>query len=306
MGMGIIMSAMSAGGNAVADAATQAQKVNDEQALMAQRSALEAQNAKGLIDYKNAADIAQANTVRDALATRLAPTQSDIQGIIARNANQKFDYTNDDGSVSPATYDELPDEDANNPALQPSGKQLIGLQIQKALASGDPATAAELTKIDDAGKVTSGYGGTVIDQNDIDPDTGQPRVLISSALDRTAVGQSNADARMANARAHQTAADAARARAASPGGAYDKTLTSLNQSIKSQTSIMNQAQNAAMGATPKDRPALQARVDQAAATIRDLEAQASARRAQLAQPGAAQSSSATPSSGVDYSNLWTN
>jgi hypothetical protein len=267
--------------------------------MVQMRSDVELEKQKAIEDYK----VDSANRQREALASRVDDASKGfLQQAVASNANRKFDYTDEEGNSSPASFDELPDEDRVDPSFQPTSKQVLQARIQAAMKTGDYAHAAELTKLADAGHVSVGYGSKVIDQNDIDPETGLPRVIVDNSLDRAENAKSNSQSRRITADASSKRADAAAVKAASPGGSYDKTLTSINQSIKSQTSIMNSAQNAVSTAPKAERPALQERVNQAAAAIKDLEAQASARRAQLAaQKPASQSSS---SGDTDYSSLW--
>jgi hypothetical protein len=138
MGLGILLSAMSGAGNALADSATQAQKINDEQTLMKQRADMEEQKAKSVALFNNQLAVDTSNNQRSAMTGRIDDAKHGIlQGIIAKKANAATDYTNDDGSVSPASFDELPDEDAANPAYQPTDQESRDATTQAAIQTGD-------------------------------------------------------------------------------------------------------------------------------------------------------------------------
>ncbi len=63
------------------------------------------------IDLQNKADVIETDRRARAGVISKAQEAAEREHIVT-TANKKYDYTNDDGSVSPATFDEIPDEDA--------------------------------------------------------------------------------------------------------------------------------------------------------------------------------------------------
>jgi hypothetical protein len=170
-----------------------------------------------------------------------------------------------------------------------------------------------MTKIADAGKLVVGYGGQIADENDIDPETGQPRVLIDNSLGRTNVGMANADARMAGSEARQTAADALEklndakvvALQAKPTGELKTQAGVLkDQSISLNKQIVQQTNAQLMTSDPGQRAAIAANLQTLNGQLGDVTAQQSNIVKALAQkasgvPAAAPSiPSRTPSSPV--------
>jgi hypothetical protein len=251
--MGILLAALAGAGDSGVESINQNIKQDNAKDLEAQRVDLETQKAKALEDYKNTATVNLANQQRDALTARLAPTDSQIQAIVARNANNASDYTTD--------------EDKTNEAYQPNTKQMMELRIQNAVKSGDFDAAEKLTKQMDSGKVTAGYGSTVIDQNDIDETTGRPRVLIDNTTGAQAIKQQFADA--AN-----TKADAAEAALKSK----DPLLVSQGLVAKEARVELDRIRADVSGMSPKDRAAQQPRVDAAQAAYDSAVAKVIARQ----------------------------
>jgi hypothetical protein len=316
MGLGIILSALSAGGNSMAQSIDEQQKADIAAKLTQQRADLEEQKAKSISMFNNQQAVDTANQQRSAQAGRLAPTQDQIQGIIASNAqgpNGGSDYTTDTDNT-PAKFGEMDTADQTAAAYQPSQKQLVGLQIQNATAAGDFTAAEALTKMADAGKVSVAYGGKVVDQNDIDPVTGDPRVVVDNSVGRdTAAAARNANG-AAQAEAHMTAAKAAQARAANgPGGGGARTDQQLNLLIHQGSQLTTQlkiAQNAADNARPADRPALLADIASIKDQIKATSEKAAARSLEISKipvvgtGGAAGSPAGAAPSGTDFSGLW--
>jgi hypothetical protein len=212
--MGIILSALAAAGDAGVQSMNQNIDQQNKMGLQQQQMDLALQKEKAIEDYK----ITLANKQREAMAGRLAVPDGITNGITQANAN-KF-YGNDGGDHSVGA---MADEEVAQ--FQPNQRQILEARAQQAIKTGDYVVAQELTKILDAGKVNIGYGSKVIDQNDIDPVTGEPRVLGDNSTGRETNGAAMASAR-------QTAADAAMVRSkaiANATGSKDPVLASLGK-----------------------------------------------------------------------------
>jgi len=224
--MGIISAEMAGAlGGGLTAAGDAMQKYNNNQQLA------ELETNKAIAIANAQADIATktANNNRTNLAARIALPQGTIdQATIANmknDPNNQFvsgdTQLNPDGTApnnaAPASNAEMAAYLAQNPNEQanyvPTPKQQLGLQIQQAIKSGDIETANTLQKLEDAGKVSVGYGGTVVDQNDIDPNTGKPRVVIDNSADRSGIGMAMANAKQTNADANMERADTYQQRA---------------------------------------------------------------------------------------------
>jgi len=224
--MGIISGAMASmlgGGLTAAGDAMQKYNNNQQLAELETNKAIAIATAQAAI--KNQTD----NQQRAQLAARIALPQATIdQATIANMQNDPNNsfvsgntQLNPDGTApdnaAPASSAEMAAYLAQNPSEQanyaPSPKQQIGLQIQQAIKTGDIDTANTLQKLEDAGKVSVGYGGTVVDQNQIDPATGKPTIIIDNSADRTGVGLAMAGARQTSADANMERADTYQQRA---------------------------------------------------------------------------------------------
>ena len=304
--MGIILSALAAAGDDAVRSIDSNIKQSHALDLQQQASDLAAQKAERLATFNSKLGVDTANQQREALNSRSQVTDDQVKGIIAQNAQNKFDYTTDTDKTR-ATFDQLQDEDQTNPDFKPSQIQLMTAQAANLYKTGDFDAADRIMKAIDADKITLGYGGKVVSGTQKD-ENGDPVVLGDNSVGRT-------EAAAANAAARQTSADASKARAGRPGGsgAFDQQLTSLKNDIASNTSQLGIAQRALEGTNkPDERRALQGRIDTLNGQIGDLQKQTAARRAQIAKGSTSSAAPAASSvapgaaapSGKNFSNLW--
>jgi hypothetical protein len=230
--MGLILAAMAGAGDSAVKSIDQATEQRNKLQAESNQADLQLRNQIALDQHR----IATAVSERAQLASRIAPPQSELDKTTLMNATNdpEVDWVsgntqlNSDGTAPDNATRVSPSMDslssADRAQYQASQKQQLAISIQQAIKSGDISTANELQKMLDSGKVSVGYGGTVVDQNDIDPNTGRPRVLIDNSGDRTAVGMANAGARQTNADANMQRADTYQQRADSGGS---KPLTGM-------------------------------------------------------------------------------
>jgi hypothetical protein len=316
MGLGgIIMGALGGVGEQAASMGATLMKSELDKEKLGYESDLVLNRTKALEDYKNNLTVNTANQQRDAQVARIGAAQAQITpGIVAGNANTFY------GDGSTLTPDDLSDEE--KASFVPNSSQAANSRIQAAVQTGDYKLAADLTKMQDAGKVTAGYGATVIDQNDIDPTTGKPRVLIDNTSGRAGISQQIADARTTSAGASATRADAAARNADTKAAQFqavlgsgakgpDKELNFIVQQGRQLTSQLGIAQKAYETSTKDQR-------DSALGHIKDIEQAIDANRIKgeariekiNASPvpgivsGPTSANTTGSSSGTDYSSLW--
>lgn len=110
-----------------------ARKLAAEQQLTQQRADLEEQKAKNLAQFNSSLAAQQRSEM---VSGNAAVKQSIIQDIIAKKANAANDYTDEQGNSSPASYDELQDEDIANAAYQPTKQELAAADKQAGVQTG--------------------------------------------------------------------------------------------------------------------------------------------------------------------------
>lgn len=231
--MSIILGALGGAGQAMQEvgAANQKAQIAQDQATL--ESNLAQQRAEALEQFKTTLTVNTANQQREAMAGRI----NAAAGNIADQANAKKLGVIQQGITDPSSWTQE-QQAAVDQSLALDKQHMVSdprTLAQAAATTGDYGTAQELTKIADAGKVTAGWGGVVVDQNDLD-ENGNPRVIIDNSGGRLEIGQGANDARMAQARARQTAADAAVARANAVADAIsskDPVLSSLGKTADS-------------------------------------------------------------------------
>jgi len=108
-----------------------------------------------------------ANQQRTAQVQRVGDAQQGIiNQSIADKANKVNDYTNPDGSVSPASFDELPDEDASNPNFQPSAREREASYLQAAAKTGD-ISPKDVASLDNRSDMASLRAETANNRNEM-------------------------------------------------------------------------------------------------------------------------------------------
>lgn len=279
MGMGLLLSALSGAGNGITNAAQQYQKAQDEDWLAKERSDADLAKAKAIADY----NVGLENQKRQAMTGRISAEQNNI---ISNAIDPAFDaakaaytqggtYVDESGAQQPITdeqrqaaFDAI---DQNRTDKKSAMQNNLQLKAQAAIASGDYQQAMELIKMADAGKVTAGYGAKVVDQNDIDPTTGLPRVIIDNTAGRDAYNEARANAMQIGADARQSSADAAQTRADAYSRKIDDLAARGNSDLKdlgkqytaSAINLNKQIadnRNALLGAKADERLAISAKI----------------------------------------------
>jgi hypothetical protein len=132
--MSIIMNAIGGFGEGLQSVGKDLQ----DQDMAQLKSNLELNRQEALAQFTNKLAVDTENQKRQSQVDRIGSAQKDIiNQLIAQKANNKYDYTDESGNSSPASYDELPDDDKANPEFQPTDKEKQAAYREAAIKTGD-------------------------------------------------------------------------------------------------------------------------------------------------------------------------